>query len=117
MKKKRIFRLSIIILAIIMTIYLISKNNVPSRLELNEPIRDLIPDEVTAIRIAEAIGMNTFSKELKNYKPFHASLKNDSIWHVYGLPKKSWFYVQMGGGPVFEIQKVDGKILKVYISK
>jgi hypothetical protein len=76
-----------------------------------------VPDEATAIKIAETIGMPVFGKNLKDYKPFHAELRNDSIWHVYGLPKKMWFAVQLGGSPVFEIQKADGKILKVNISR
>ncbi len=92
--------------------------SIPSRnLVYNPPINGFVPDEATAIKIAEAIGLPLFGDHLIDYKPFYAELKNDSIWHVYGLPKKTWLIIQLGGGPEFDIQKKDGKILKVYIGR
>ena len=86
-------------------------------LEFNSPQNGFVPDATTAIKIAEIIGVPIFGKNFNDYKPLHADLKNDSIWHVYGLPKKTWTYIQVGGCPDFEIQKKDGKVLKVKISR
>jgi hypothetical protein len=117
MNKRNLIILSVIILFISLTIYVIEGVRPAKHLVFNPPTSGIVPDEATAIKIAETIGMPVFGKNLNEYKPFHAELRNDSIWHVYGLPKKMWFAVQLGGGPVFEIQKTDGKILKVDISR
>jgi len=87
--------------------------------ELSIPITlsSYVPDEKTAIKIAEVIGDNIFGKNLNDYKPFKARLVNDSIWHVYGIPKKTWLEIQVGGDPEFEIQKKDGKILNIRINR
>ena len=55
-----------------------------------------------------------------NYTSFevlHAKLKNDSAWEIYGIPKKQLFAVRFGGGPVWEIKKRNGQILRVYLSR
>lgn len=115
-REKKIIR-GLFLFVTILVLYLIVGNKGSRRLEFNQPINGIVQDEGTAIKIAEIIGLPVFGKNLKDYKPFHARLENDSIWYVYGLPRKSWFKVQMGGGPVFEIQKIDGRLLKVYISR
>lgn len=117
MNRKKISIIGILIL-IICIIFLVINSTIGSgRLEFNPPENEIVPDEATAIKIAEAIGLPVFGKHISDYKPFHASLENDSIWHVYGLPKKTWFYIQLGGSPEFDIQKKDGKVLKVNLSR
>jgi hypothetical protein len=117
MKREKKIIIGIFLFVSTLVLYVIVGNKGSRKLEFNQPINGIVEDEVTAIKIAEIVGLPVFGKNLKDYKPFHAKLENDSIWYVYGLPKKSWFKVQMGGGPVFEIQKIDGRLLKVYISK
>jgi len=99
-------------------IYILIDNNIGSRkLNFTLPLHGIVADELTAISIAEAIGQPFFGKAINDYKPFYARLENDSIWIVYGQAKKTWFYTQYGGCPVFEIQKTDCKVLRVYISR
>ena len=116
MNKRKLIILSFVVLFISLTLYIIEGTRPAKDLVYNPPTSGIVPDEATAIKIAETIGFPIFGKNLKDYKPFHAELRNDSIWHVYGLPKKMWLAVQLGGCPVFEIQKKDGKILEVYIA-
>ena len=91
--------------------------NGAGNLEYNKPEKGIVLDENTAIKIAEAISLPIFGRNIKDYKPFHAELRNDSIWHVYGLPRRSFIKIQLGGAPEFEIQKKDGKILNVKLSR
>ena len=68
-----------------------------------------MPDEATAIKIAEAVlspiyGAEQISKE----KPFVAKLKN-GVWMVAGTLPRDRF----GGVAVILISKADGKILGV----
>ena len=117
MNRKRIYIMGVSILTTCLILFVIFANKSSRQLEFNPTVNGVVPDEATAIKIAEAIGLPVFGKNLNDYKPFHASLKNDSIWHVSGLPKKTWFSIQLGGGPEFDIQKQDGKVLKVILSR
>ena len=117
MNIKKIIIYGSLIVCVCLIYIFIGGNRRASSLTLNYPKNGLVPDESTAIKIAEAVGNNIFGKGLKDYKPFQATLENDSIWHIYGLPKEAWFEIQIGGCPEFEIQKKDGKILRIYISK
>lgn len=72
----------------------------------------LVPDSITAIKIAEAVWLPIFGKRIYKKKPFIAVLKNDSIWFVQGTLKE-----KKGGIPYAEIQKKDGKVLSVYHTK
>jgi NTF2 fold immunity protein len=117
MKKIKIFIISSLFLLIVLIVYVSVEEKGSGTLMFIEPRNGFVPDEATAVKIAEIIGIKVFGNNLKDYKPFHADLKNDSIWHIYGLPKKQLFSVRFGGGPVWEIKKKDGKILKVYISR
>ena len=76
----------------------------------NDPIKDgYIPNEETAVKVAEAIWLPIYGKEIYKEKPFHATLLNDSIWLVEGTLEKG----AIGGTVYAEIQKKDCKILKV----
>jgi hypothetical protein len=117
MKMKRILITSVIAILSCIIIYLVYQNTPNPELEFYPPKDGFVNDELTAIRIAEAISLPIFGEHLKYYKPFHARMKNDSIWEVYGIPREKIFFTQYGGNPVIKIQKKDGKILTVYISK
>ncbi len=114
-RKKNLIAAGIVVICIISFLIL---TNIPSgKLEFNLAKEGMVTDEVTAIKIAEAVGKPIFGKHLRDYKPFHATLQNDSIWYVYGLPRKMLLSVQLGGSPCFNIQKKDGKVLNVYLSR
>ncbi|RXR21462.1 YbbC/YhhH family protein [Flavobacterium stagni] len=72
---------------------------------------DLVPDEKTAIKIAEAIWLPIYGDRIYDKKPFVATSK-DSTWIVNGT-----IHSEKGGTPFIEIQKRDGKVLKVYHEK
>ena len=77
--------------------------------EISIPDNGCVPDNETAIRIAEAIWLPIYGDEIYNRKPFNAELISDSVWAVAGsLPTN-----MLGGVPYIEIQKRDGKILGV----
>ena len=72
-------------------------------------VNDRVPNEETAIRIAEAVWLPIFGDVIYSSKPFKAKLVDDSIWVVEGTLPDGY----VGGTPYAEIQKIDGKILKV----
>jgi len=68
------------------------------------PVNGRVPNEKTAIRIAEAVWLPIYGDSIYRSKPFKANLVDDSIWVVEGsLPKGS-----IGGTPYAEIRKSDG---------
>jgi len=70
--------------------------------------KNLVPDEITAKKIAEAVWLPLYGKAIYQKKPFVAKLVNGNVWKVTGTLK-----IQKGGVPYIEIQKCDGKILEV----
>jgi hypothetical protein len=73
------------------------------------PRKGFVPDEKTAIKIAEAVWSPIYGEEkIKSEKPFVASLKN-GVWTVHGSLPKGW----VGGVAIAEISKSDGRILLV----
>ncbi len=72
------------------------------------PQAGFVPDEATAIKIAEAVWTPIYGDILKDGRPFHAKLIGD-VWHIEGsMPKDA-----LGGVAEAEIAKADGKILRV----
>ena len=72
-----------IILCFIVSVGVFMKN----KMEKNYPTPEKIvyvADEKTAINIAKSIWLPTYEKKVLDEKPFHATLKNDSIWVVEG---------------------------------
>ncbi|MGX5689966.1 NTF2 fold immunity protein [Arcticibacter tournemirensis] len=68
-----------------------------------------VPDEKTAVAIAEIISERVYGRQvIINEKPFKATLITGQIWAVRGTPPAA-----LGGALYMEIQKADGKILKV----
>lgn len=83
----------------------------------DKPLNGYVPDEKTAIAIAEAVIVPIYGKrEMKRERPYKAKLKNDEIWVVWGSIPYRWLGI-MGGSIQVEILKKDGRILNVYHSK
>ena len=68
-----------------------------------------VPNEETAIKIAEAIWLPIYGEKIYSQKPYTVSLLKDSIWVVTGTLAEN----KRGGVAYIEIQKSDCKILKV----
>jgi hypothetical protein len=77
--------------------------------EFYMPDDGFVPDDVTAIKIAEAIWLPIYGQKIYTKMPFIATLKNDSIWVVEGTKLN----FGKGGVPYIEIQKNDCRILFV----
>jgi|GEM_PF-987451 len=74
-----------------------------------------VADEVTAIKIAEALWLPLFGNEIYDSWPFTAELVDDSIWVVQGTLNSDPGAVAMAGGvPYVEIQKRDCRVLILY---
>jgi len=73
---------------------------------------DYVPDKATAIRVATALWLPVYGKEINDNKPFVAELKNGTVWVVRGT-----LHSQKGGVPYIEIQKKDCRVLKMYHDK
>jgi len=72
---------------------------------------DYVPNEETAIKIAEAIWYPIYGNGIENSKPFKARLiENNTIWVVTGTLKKG---KTVGGTPYIQINKKDCRILEV----
>ena len=73
-----------------------------------------MPDESTAVRIAEAVLAPIFGvEEVAKWRPYHAQLDKTGSWTVYDtLPRGS-----RGGTPMLKIKKRDGKVLDVWHSQ
>jgi hypothetical protein len=77
------------------------------------PAQGIVPDETTAVKIAEAVLPPIFGKEeVARYEPYHAQLK-DGVWTVYGTLKPG----SRGGTPQMTVQKKDGKVIEVWHSQ
>ena len=76
------------------------------------PKSGFVPNKTTAIKIAEAIWLPIYGERIYKKKPYAVKLEN-GVWIIEGtLPTNS-----KGGVPYIEIQKKDGKILKVMHGK
>jgi len=74
------------------------------------PPNGFVPDEQTAIRIAEDVWVPIYGKAvIDGEKPFYVHLQN-GVWIVTGkqIPKDGF-----GGVAVAEISKQDGRIIRV----
>ncbi|MBL4753101.1 MAG: YbbC/YhhH family protein [Flavobacteriales bacterium] len=106
MKKNRLFR----ILGICTTILLASSCEHDESSQKSDPkIDGYIPDEKTAIAIAEAIWLPIYGEQIYEEKPFQATIKDDSIWVVSGTLDEG----MLGGTVYAEINKKDCKVLVV----
>jgi len=72
------------------------------------PSEGFVPDKSTAIKIATAVWFPIYGERIYKKKPYKIKLLK-GIWIVEGSMSKD----VEGGVPYIEIQKKDGKILKV----
>lgn len=77
------------------------------------PENGFVPDEKTAIKIAEAIWLPIYGEKIYRKRPFTAKLRDGQIWVVEGSLNSQ----VLGGVPYAEIRKDDCKILKVIHTK
>lgn len=82
----------------------------------------MVPDGLTAIRIAEAIWLPIYGEKVLSEKPYNAILIGDSMWVVTGsLPKSSiitevgdtTYSIFQGGVAMIAIRKRNCEILGV----
>ena len=73
------------------------------------PENGFIPDEITALKVAEAILFPIYGADkINSEKPFKAEFEN-GVWYISGtLPKH-----MKGGTAMVEISKKTGEILRV----
>lgn len=77
------------------------------------PKEGFVPNEETAIRIAEAIWIPIYGKaKIESEKPFTATLSN-GVWTVSGTLPKGY----VGGVAIADISKESGCILRVIHEK
>lgn len=116
MKSKIFFLTLLFLLAITCTTCSTKKLKTVDSIDLDGsviPVNGRVPNEETAIRIAEAVWLPIYGNLIYDSKPFKAKLIDDSIWVVLGTLPKGY----VGGTPYAEIQKKDGKVLKVIHGK
>jgi hypothetical protein len=84
----------------------------PSRLFCNDssfkPKDGFVPNEQTAIQIAEAIWLPIYGKRIESEKPFVAKLIGDTLWVVEGT-----LHFDKGGVAYIEINKSNSCVMKV----
>ncbi|CAN5312118.1 hypothetical protein BH09BAC1_BH09BAC1_23130 [soil metagenome] len=68
-----------------------------------------VPDEKTAIKIAEVEWLKIYGDRIYDKTPFCAELENDSIWHVYGTLSP----ITLGGVPEAYINKRTAEVIKI----
>src|SRR5258707_10465198 len=103
----RLTAITIFLLLILSSIEINGSNRNPL------PSNGIVPDEVTAVKIAEAVFQPIFgAEEVAKYLPYHAQLKDD-VWTVYGTLKRG----SLGGTPQMTIQKKDGRVIEVWHSQ
>nr|WP_233166989.1 NTF2 fold immunity protein [Pedobacter sp. ASV2] len=73
-----------------------------------------VPDSTTAVQIAQVLFVRVYGEKVLKKKPFIATLKNGDIWVVEGSVDEGVDGGVDGGVPHIEIQKSDGKIVKLY---
>jgi len=100
MKKHKIL---IAIIIFIFSSFVVSSDNKSFWKKIN-----LVPNEETAIKIAEAVWLPIYDEHIYSHKPFIAKDKK-TYWIVKGTLPKGY----KGGVPYIEIRKSDCKILKV----
>ena len=84
---------------------------VQSRRDNYKPKDGYVPNQETALKIAEAIWLPVYGEKIYENKPFTARLEK-GVWIVEGT-----VYTTYGGGPHIEIRKEDCRILKMYHEK
>ena len=83
------------------------------------PNQGLVPDEETAVKIAEAAWLPIYGDAIYDKLPFKARYDDIAeVWYVRGtVPRTLNGGLQFGGTPEMTIRKEDGQILFVIHSK
>lgn len=76
------------------------------------PPRGLVPDEATAVRIAEAIFIAFYGEQVLQQRPFRAALHGNQ-WYVHGTLKAN----AVGGTAFAAISKRDARVVQFFHSK
>lgn len=119
MSKLKLSVLFVLLIGIVVSIVALANQGMSSVSELAPhehrpssiflPENGCVPDEVTAVQIAEAVWLSVYGKSIYERTPFRAELLGDTLWAVAGsLPIN-----MLGGVPYIEIQKKDGKVLGI----
>ena len=78
------------------------------------PPAGFVPDEATAVLIAEAVLVPIYGKDdLASSRPLKAVLDSNDVWTVEGSLPKGW----MGGTSLVRIDKRDGRVIGVLHGK
>jgi len=86
----------------------------PAKPHTYVPAKGYVPDAETAKKIAEAVWLPIYGESVLQQKPYTATLAEKNVWRVHGnLPKRQDGLTNMGGTAEIEINKQDGKILRV----
>jgi hypothetical protein len=121
MKFKKTLSVFLLLLSLLLAFSFAKANSVPKGYV---PKNGFVPDKQTAIKIAEAIWLPIYGKDIYEEKPFIARLSKDKkVWFVRGtlnggstFTKDGLVYrtIMLGGVAYIEIEKETGRILKVY---
>jgi hypothetical protein len=108
----KIFNISL--LSLMIALLCLTSCNTHNETNVNwKPEDGYISNESSAIKLAEIVWLNVYGTGINDNKPFKAKLKDGKVWIVEGTFHNNGF----GGVPYIEIQKSDGKILKVIHGK
>jgi len=93
---------------VVLSIALLSNVNIEQ-----ETHKDCVPDEQTAIKIAEAVWYPLYGDDIYDEKPYNVILE-DGFWIVTGsLPDSTWY----GGTAYIKFKKSDCQVVNVYHTK
>ncbi|MBN8705177.1 MAG: hypothetical protein J0L62_04840 [Bacteroidetes bacterium] len=108
----KLFFISVTIM--VLTLTMTTTNNAEKNNNQNKgyvPEDGFVPNEETAVKIAEAVWFPIYGEKINENKPFQAILVK-GVWQVTGT-----IHTSKGGAPYAEIQKNDCKILIITHSK
>ena len=73
-----------------------------------------VPDEETALKIAESVLVSVYGDDVLLKNPFNATFDDSRrVWVIVGSLPEGY----VGGVPEIVIRKSDGKIIKIYHGK
>jgi hypothetical protein len=85
----------------------------PSKHNYN-PADGIVPDELTATKIAEIVLKRAYGDENINRElPLRATLRSDNVWVVRGTWTHTYSSDARGGVATIEITKKDGQVLRL----
>jgi hypothetical protein len=77
------------------------------------PPSGVVPDESTAVKIAEVVFQPVFGlEEVAKWQPYRAQLDTTGVWTVYGTLPRGF----KGGTPMLKIRKRNAAVLEVWHS-